>query len=37
QKIRRSRLSWFTRGLRYINRLLTKCLPLPELWGVMLN
>jgi hypothetical protein len=32
-----SRTSWFTRGIRRIVKLMQSCLPLPQLWGVLLN
>src|SRR3954464_13503873 len=37
KKVARSRTSWFTRGLRRIVKLMQSCLPLPQLWGVLLN
>ncbi len=37
RKVARSRTSWFTRGLRRIVKLMQSCLPLPQLWGVLLN
>jgi hypothetical protein len=37
RKVARSRTSWFTRGLRRIVKLIQSCLPLPQLWGVLLN
>jgi len=33
KKVERSKLSFFTRGLRYIARLILHILPLPPLWG----
>jgi hypothetical protein len=36
-KLARGKLSWFTRGLRRAIKLLLKCLPLPKLWGCLLN
>ena len=33
----RGRLSWFTRGIRRAIKLLLECLPLPKLWGCLLN
>src|SRR4051794_25972709 len=37
KKVARSRTSWFTRGLRRIAKLMQSCLPLPQLWSVILN
>jgi hypothetical protein len=37
RKVARSRTSWFTRGLRRIVKLMQSCLPLPQLWAVLLN
>jgi hypothetical protein len=37
RKVARSRTSWFTRGIRRIVKLIQSCLPLPQLWGVLLN
>ena len=37
RKVARSRTSWFTRGLRRIVKLMQSGLPLPQLWGVLLN
>jgi hypothetical protein len=37
RKVARSRTSWFTRGLRRIVKLMQLCLPLPQLWSVLLN
>src|SRR3954463_16722075 len=37
KKVARSRTSWFPRGLRRIVKLMQSCLPLPQLWGVLLN
>jgi hypothetical protein len=36
-KLARSKLSWFTRGIRRAIKLLLQCLPLPSLWGCLLN
>src|SRR6202007_963086 len=36
-KLARGRPSWFTRGIRRAIKLLLKCLPLPKLWGCLLN
>jgi hypothetical protein len=36
-KLARGRLSWFTRGLRRAIKLLLECLPLPKLWGCLIN
>ena len=37
RKLARSKLSWFTRGLRTAVRLMLRALPLPKLWDCLLN
>jgi hypothetical protein len=37
RKVARSRTSWFTRGIRRIVKLMQSCLPLPQLWSVLLK
>jgi len=37
RKLARSKLSWFTRGLRTAVRLMLRALPLPKLWDRLLN
>jgi hypothetical protein len=37
RKLARSKLSWFTRGLRKAVRLMLQALPLPRLWECLLN
>jgi len=37
RKLARSKLSWFTRGLRTTVRLMLRALPLPKLWECLLN
>ena len=37
RKLARSKLSWFTRGLRKAARLMLRALPLPKLWECLLN
>jgi hypothetical protein len=37
RKLARSKLSWFTRGLRTAVRLMLRALPLPKLWECLLN
>jgi len=37
RKLARSKLSWFTRGLRTAVRLMLRALPLPQLWEHLLN
>jgi hypothetical protein len=37
KKVARGRTSWFTRGLRRIVKLVRSGLPLPPLWGALLN
>lgn len=37
RKLARSKLSWFTRGLRKAARLILQTLPLPKLWECLLN
>jgi hypothetical protein len=37
RKLARSKLSWFTRGLRKAARLILQALPLPKLWECLLN
>jgi len=37
RKLARSKLSWFTRGLRKAVRLMLRALPLPKLWECILN
>jgi hypothetical protein len=37
RKLAKSKLSWFTRGLRTAVRLMLRALPLPKLWDCLLN
>ncbi len=37
KKLARRKLSWFTRGIRRLMKMLLACLPLPPLWDVLLN